>query len=73
MSNAPIWGLVFYINPPVFRPIEPRRGVVGHYIDRCIRETASSLCDPEVGANVGRVTGGGGVIGSGSGSPSLIT
>ena len=40
-----------------------------------IRETAliSSLCDPEVGANIGRVTGGGSIIGSGSGSPSLIT
>ena len=36
MSNAPVWGLVFYVNPPVLPPIAPGRGVVGHYIDRCI-------------------------------------
>ena len=36
MSNAPVWGFVFYVNPPVLSPIAPGRGVVGHYIDRCI-------------------------------------
>ena len=36
MSNAPVWGLVFYVNPPVLPPIAPGRGVVGQYIDRCI-------------------------------------
>ena len=39
MSNAPVWGLVFYVNPPVLPPIAPGRGVVGHYIDRCITAT----------------------------------
>ena len=30
-------GLGFlYINPPVLAPIVPGRGVVGHYVDRCI-------------------------------------
>ena len=39
MSNAPVWGLGFYVNPPtcpMLPPIVPGRGVVGHYIDRCI-------------------------------------
>ena len=38
MSNAPVWGLVFYVNPPVLPPIAPGRGVVGQYIDRCISQ-----------------------------------
>ena len=37
-SNAPVWGLVFCVNPPVLSPIVPGRGVVGHYIDRCIND-----------------------------------
>ena len=36
MSNAPVWGLGFYVNPPMLAPIVPGMGVVGHYIDRCI-------------------------------------
>ena len=43
MSNAPVWGLVFYVNPPVLPPIAPGRGVVGHYIDRCIVPRSSCL------------------------------
>ena len=32
----PVWGLGFYVNHHVLAPIVPGRGVVGHYIDRCI-------------------------------------
>ena len=36
LSNAPVWGLGFYDNPPMMPPVVPGRGVVRHYIDRCI-------------------------------------
>ena len=34
--KCPCLGLGFYVNPPMLPPIVPGRGVVGHYIDRCI-------------------------------------
>ena len=38
--KCPCLGLGFYVNPPVLPPIAPGRGVVGHYIDRCIMTIA---------------------------------
>ena len=45
--KCPCMGLGFYVNPPVLAPIVPGRGVVRHYIDRCITdllEYSSILC-----------------------------
>ena len=37
LVKCPCMGLGFlYVNPPVLAPIVPGRGVVGHYVDRCI-------------------------------------
>ena len=45
-------GLGFYINPPMLAPIVPGRGVMRHYIDKCIIGTCACNITPAQNCNV---------------------
>ena len=44
--KCPIVGQTFCVNSPSKAPLRPEGGVVGEYIDRCIKNTSYSLGSP---------------------------